>query len=168
MTVDGIGSATTAQPFAVRSPQDRQARSWSRGASQVGREDLLDSARARLNRLMALPAGWDTYAARPVVPLAAVAAHGILTRLLFDDCPTPQIAPGVDGSIDIAWLVLGTSIEVQVAEDGEVNMWAEGPDGEELFDSTFTAWDPDDFALDQAKTYLNKMRYDIRHRVPLV
>lgn len=163
-----FGSATTAMPTSVEPPQDQQARSWSRGAREIGREDLLDAARSRINRLLALPDGWDTYQAKPVVPLAAVAAHGILTRLLFDDCPTPQIAPGSDGSIDLMWLVLGTSIEVQIDGLGEVSIWGEGPSDEELFEGSFTAWEPDEFVLDQARIYLEKMHHDVHHRIPRI
>ena len=164
MTAELIGSTTTAAAPGHRATRDPQARSWSRGTRDIGREDLLEAAEAKIRRLVLLPQGWDTYNAVPVAPFAAVVANGVLNRLVFDDCPTPQIAPSPDGSVDIAWLVMGTSIEVQVDVDGGVTMWGQGPAGEELFASTFTVYAPDDFALDQARVYLDKMGDDVRLR----
>jgi hypothetical protein len=160
------GSATTGPLLRrVGTPaQDAQTQSWERGVRQVSRAQLMDAARAKISRLLQLPPGWNSYRAVSPTPTAGMVLNGILERLLFDDCATPQIAPLPDGGLEVEWLVAGNSVHADVGPDGVVYMDAHTPSGEE-WSGEFPYWSTDDFLLSQAETFLKKISRDVEIRL---
>lgn len=69
----------------------------------------------------------------PVSDQAVVRAIRALTFLVFDNAPTPQLAIGHDGSIEIEWLINGDALILAIERDGESQLWAELSDGSEAF-----------------------------------
>lgn len=140
---------------------------WERGLSvdDVPRELLLAHARSKVERLMNLSYGWDGHRGSPVTPIAAMAANGVMLRLLFDGAATPQVVPLPDGGLQVEWLVDGNSLVIHVDSAAEVTVLATAADGTEIVDGDFLAARPDMFTLDQAKRFLEKMSPHVRVRV---
>ncbi|HEU5045698.1 MAG TPA: hypothetical protein VFT75_16360 [Nocardioidaceae bacterium] len=114
---------------------------------------------------MQLQSGWDSHRAQPTTPIAAMAANGLLTELVADDGPTPQLAPFPDGGVQIEWLVGGTSLVVDVDADGDVLITADEPSGDELFSIEFPFWNPDPVGLDLCRRLLEKMSGMVERRL---
>lgn len=56
----------------------------------------------RFAELLALPAGWDSYGARKIDPLAIAAARRLLDALP-KYIPEPAIAPMSNGGVELEW-----------------------------------------------------------------
>ena len=73
----------------------------------------------RAEELLHLPAGWDSYQASAVSPVAVEAMFRFLGRFMADDLPTPQLIPTADGGINVEWhLGEDGDIEVEFYDDG--------------------------------------------------
>jgi hypothetical protein len=89
----------------------------------------------RLNALLALPEGWDTYGGAQLDLQAAVGGLQILTAMGFVG-PIPHLAPSPDGDLVMEWDVDGASLSVEVSPTGEVTVstgadeWTSAPDGD--------------------------------------
>jgi hypothetical protein len=74
----------------------------------------LDNAIIALNRASALPANWDTYDARPVNQRTLEHALQILTRIMKDDSPIPEILATSHGGVQFLWNTPGRELKVAV------------------------------------------------------
>jgi hypothetical protein len=153
------GSATTGSlpPTIYTSADDAATRAWERGARVVSKEALLDEAREKLSRLLQLPMGWDGHMGQALAPIAAMAMNGVLTELVRDGGPTPQLAPHPDGGIQVEWLVAGISLQIDVDTMGDVSVVGDEPGNAELVDGEFPYWAPDNWTLGKCQTLLEKM-----------
>lgn len=68
-----------------------------------------------------------------VSDVAVARTLALLAALVFDDAPTPQIAVDTEGAIEIIWLVGGNMLALAVEDDGGSQLWAQAPNGRELF-----------------------------------
>jgi hypothetical protein len=161
------GSATTGfqPPTFHTSADDPATRAWERGAHVVPREALLTEAREKLSRLLGLPSGWDGHTGQALAPVAAMAMNGVLTELVRDDGPTPQLAPLPDGGIQVEWLVAGISLRIDVDTMGDVSVTGDEPGNAELFADEFPYWEPDYWVLDKCQTLLEKMAGFVEKRL---
>ncbi|MCP9491032.1 MAG: hypothetical protein MSC31_14340 [Solirubrobacteraceae bacterium MAG38_C4-C5] len=72
----------------------------------------------RINELLLLPPGWDTYGAQPITVENVLLALSLLERLVDLDSPAPIIVPTVAGGIQMEWEFDRTAVEVRVDEGG--------------------------------------------------
>ncbi|GGO47557.1 hypothetical protein [Streptomyces lasiicapitis] len=73
----------------------------------------------KINKLLALPAGWDSYRAKQISPEAVVSMLRILISLMDRSSLQPQLFPLPDGGLQAEWHVGGSSIEIEVTGDGQ-------------------------------------------------
>jgi hypothetical protein len=78
-----------------------------------------------LQELLGLPAGWDSYAARPLSPEAAMAALRLLLRVMHANTPPPAVVPLSCGGVQLEWHRGGMDIELTVPVTGPVEVWCE-------------------------------------------
>ena len=109
------------------------------GATYVARRPQSTSMWVPAKRLLhsAMVSMREICIAHPVTGAAAKSAVHVAKKLTFDNAPTPQVAYGDDGGIDIEWLVDGISLNVSCYGDGEVFLWAVDNDGGELFEAEY-------------------------------
>ena len=74
-----------------------------------------------LKKLAGLPAGWDSYGARPLNPRAVWRSVGLLTSIVPPNAPEPTVVPTRDGGVQFEWHRRGIDVEVRVPPVGEVS-----------------------------------------------
>lgn len=86
--------------------------------------------------MLDLPAGWNSYSAKPIAHRNAEAAIRVLADLLGPETPPPAVVPRVKGNIQLEWHTKQIDIEVYIdspelvrffAEDVSTGETAEGP-----------------------------------------
>jgi hypothetical protein len=68
-------------------------------------------------RIMRLPANWDSYGAQPVQSALAGKAVEILSLVMEEDSPPPSIVPLSDGGLQMEWHLRGQDVEIVIATD---------------------------------------------------
>jgi hypothetical protein len=71
-----------------------------------------------LNRMLQLPAGWDSYGARPISPRAALATAEFLDEFMHLGTPLPFLVPTNRGGVQVEWHTRGFDIEAEVGSGG--------------------------------------------------
>jgi hypothetical protein len=170
ITTEGVVSASATTVPRLRlvhtSAEDPATRAWERGSRGVPREHLLEAAREKLSRLMRLASGWDGHRGEPTTLIAAMVTNGLLTKLVQDDGPTPQLLPSPDGGVQVEWLVSGFSVHVDVDPAGEVLAAADEPTGSEIFSDEFPYWAPNAEILARCRVLLREMAEHLERRLP--
>lgn len=90
----------------------------------------------KINKLLALPRGWDSYRAEPITVEAAVAMLQILVCVMDRNSLPPQLFPLPDGGLQAEWHVSGSSVEIGVSGDGQSGSAL--TDGEEEVETEFS------------------------------
>ena len=65
-----------------------------------------------LERLAALPPGWDSYGAKEITPLAIDGCRAFANSM--------SIVPTSEGGIQLEWHALGVDLEIEIAPDGTI------------------------------------------------
>jgi hypothetical protein len=87
--------------------------------------NVIRSAVALLN----LETGWNSYQAQPVETQNVIRSITLLSDLLDDTTPTPQIVPTVRGGVQIEWHRNGLDLEILVSR-GTEDFFIDRPDAE--------------------------------------
>ena len=66
-----------------------------------------------LEELLMLPAGWDSYGARPVDPQHALAMVHMLYGIMRDTSPAPSVVPTNRGGVQVEWHRGGIDLEIE-------------------------------------------------------
>lgn len=69
------------------------------------------------NRLLNLPAGWDSYGANRIEIGSIEQALQILDRLMTENTPAPSIVPTADGGVQLEWHTHTVDLEIVVSPD---------------------------------------------------
>jgi hypothetical protein len=77
----------------------------------------------RINKLLALPADWDGYGARPVRRDVAMFALAVLQRTMDAASPPAQIVPSSDGGLQLEWHMAGMDIELEIQSPYVAELW---------------------------------------------
>lgn len=75
--------------------------------------------------LLRLPAGWNSYSAKPIGSQNAIRAIRLLAEFLGPETPPPVAVPTVRGGIQLEWHTRGVNIEVYVDSPESVGFFAE-------------------------------------------
>jgi len=67
--------------------------------------------------------GWDSYQAKPTNPNLVVKLLNILSDLLGDNSPSPQITPLADGGVQAEWHRHDQDLEIVVPAEEEANYY---------------------------------------------
>jgi hypothetical protein len=90
----------------------------------------------------------------------------IMTLLVSDGGPTPQLGTNPSGALEIQWVVNGNVVGVCIEPNGDWNLWAETAQGEEVVDQDYTVGtNPTPEPLRLARQMLAQMGGEVRHRV---
>jgi hypothetical protein len=84
--------------------------------------------------LLNLPAGWNSYGARPITPQNAVEAIRLLARFVGPDTPPPAVVPRVRGGIQLEWHTESIDVEVYIDSPGNVSFFVDQVESGETFD----------------------------------
>lgn len=94
---------------------------------------LVRVAAARVNELLAMPHGWDSYGGRPISASAAMTAISWLDEIVMPGLPSPSVVPGSDGSIQFEWHMRGIDLEVLFPPSGDPEfLYVDHSTGKEL------------------------------------
>lgn len=96
-------------------------------------------ARDRLQRLMALPTGWDGYRSSPVSPSIARFAINVLNSVMGDCTPYPSIVPVAGGGVQIEWHEGGFDIELRISAPLKAELYVEFADGRDAIEKMLKA-----------------------------
>lgn len=88
--------------------------------------DWIRPAEHAIQRLMELPAGWDSYGARPIEANAVDAILQVLGRTMERYSPAPAVVPTASGGLQLEWHAGGIDLEVEATPDGRVFMSCDG------------------------------------------
>jgi len=78
----------------------------------------LAAVEARLNDLLALGPGWDTYGAPPIDPSHVIEGVRLLFRLLPLEGPEPWIVPTTSRGVQFEWHLDDVEVEARVDDEG--------------------------------------------------
>lgn len=84
--------------------------------------------------ILNLPAGWNSYGAKPIAPKNAIAAIRLLAGILSADTPPPLVVPRVRGGIQLEWHSGDVDIEVYVDSPDKISFFAEHVETGETFE----------------------------------
>ncbi len=87
------------------------------GSFMKGLEGVVD--------LLRLPAGWNSYAAKPIAPQTATQAIRLLAEFLGSRTPPPTVVPTVRGGIQIEWHTRGVNLEIYIGAADYIGFFAE-------------------------------------------
>lgn len=82
--------------------------------------------------LLGLPAGWNSYSARPIQPENAIRAILLLAEFLGSEMPAPVAVPTVRGGIQLEWHTKGINLEIYIDSPENVSFFAEQVGSEEV------------------------------------
>jgi hypothetical protein len=88
--------------------------------------------------LLNLPAGWNSYTAKPITLKNAIEAIRLLAWLIGPDTPPPAVVPRVQGGIQLEWHTESTDIEVYIDSPGKVSFFAEQIESREPVEKPLT------------------------------
>jgi hypothetical protein len=94
---------------------------WSVGGPQVsaGPAPWIRAAERRLEQLLTLPPGWDSYGGSPISRDVASRVIRILEGLAKAQTPQPQLVPLSSGGIHIEWHAHGVELSLEVDPDAD-------------------------------------------------
>jgi hypothetical protein len=69
---------------------------------------------ARLQQLLQLQAGWDSYAAKRPSPMNADAVLDMIRGLNLPQLPLPNVVPTVEGGFQLEWFMGDHELEIEV------------------------------------------------------
>lgn len=75
--------------------------------------------------LLALPPGWNSYAAKPIAPQNAILAIRLVWSLLQPGVAVPLVVPRVRGGIQLEWHTPIGDIEIYIDAPDQVTFFAE-------------------------------------------
>lgn len=99
---------------------DDSHRQWST-VKTLDSPAWLKGAYDRISELTRLQVDWDTYGGLPVAPGAVSVARLLLSNLMVDDVPNPQISAVADGGIGFHWRVADRDLEIEISPAGEMH-----------------------------------------------
>jgi hypothetical protein len=75
--------------------------------------------------LLDLPAGWNSYSAKPIAVANVIRVIQLLADVLGAETPRPIIVPRVRGGIQLEWHMADVDIEIYVDSPAETRFFAE-------------------------------------------
>lgn len=93
---------------------------WIRGAVLLPK--WFELARDALNELSALPANWNSYAAREIDINAITGAVELLLGTMAEETPLPTFVPVSRGGVLLEWHTVAADLEVTVLPNGKVHV----------------------------------------------
>ncbi len=111
----GASGATTTTP---REP--KRLSIYFRGATVLPK--WFEVARDALVAILALPAGWNSYAAKAIDFSAVAAAVEVLLGVMEEKTPLPTVVPVPSGGVLLEWHTMAADLEVRVMPNGRVQV----------------------------------------------
>lgn len=109
-----VGTATTT------SPQANEVSIYIKGAARLPK--WFEMARDALNAIFALPADWNSYAARQIEVVAVAGAVEILLAVMEERTPLPTFVPVANGGVLLEWHTNAADLEVATLPNGRAHV----------------------------------------------
>ena len=99
-----------------------------------------------LIELLELPGGWNSYNASPIRKENVTFAVDLLSRLMHENTPEPDVVPKVRGGVQLEWHTRGVNIEISIDSPDNVKFFAEDilggqePVEEDLDETLLARW----------------------------
>lgn len=90
----------------------------------------------RLNQLLSLPPGWDSYSAKQVELAAARRVLDLLVATMADRTPAPQVVPTRQGGVQLEWHQSAIDLEIEVPPSGSLLVSFEDSQGNAQWERT--------------------------------
>lgn len=104
----------------------RAAKSFATTTISISEQSALPTQRdidQQIDRLLALPAGWDGYNAVPISHAVAAQIRGEIRPHCFGGVPAPDLIPGGDGSVQAEWYEVEIAMTYRVEPSGSAHTW---------------------------------------------
>lgn len=99
----------------------------------------LDHVMTRINKLLDLTPGWDSYQARAVDLDSVRTCLDALSRTMQPETPLPQIVPTPRGTIQLEWHLRGIDLEVEALPSGLLKISYEDAQSSEIIEDLTTS-----------------------------
>lgn len=100
--------------------ESKEVSIYIRGAALLPK--WFEMARDALNAIAALPAGWNSYAAKEIDFVAVTGAVEVLLAVMDEKTPLPTFVPVANGGVLLEWHTLAADLEVAVLPNGRVQV----------------------------------------------
>lgn len=121
---DAVGSLTERETFGggqlQRSPSRKLVIRFRGGAEPIWLEDVKE----KLERILRLEDGWDSYGGRAIRLEVVRGMIGLLARLGSNIRP-PAVFPTADGGIQLEWNTDAGSLEIKLEGEDRISFFAE-------------------------------------------
>jgi hypothetical protein len=117
-TTPGYRRVSSTGESATALPESRVDGTWTLDVQTEPVPAWLSEVETRLNELLALDAGWDTYDAEPLEPSHIVAAVSLLLHIAPLHAPAPWIVPTGRRGVQLEWHFDDVDIEASVDDRG--------------------------------------------------
>lgn len=106
---------------ATTTPRESDAVSvYIKGAARLPK--WFEMARDALNAISALPANWNSYAARQVEFVSVKGAVEIMLAVMGENTPLPTFMPVANGGVLFEWHTITSDLEVTVLPNGRAHV----------------------------------------------
>jgi len=85
----------------------------------------LNAVYSRFEHLLSLLENWDSCGAKKISEDSIAQGYRVLSRLLINELTLPSIIPSNDGSIQLEWHLQNVDVEIEIPEEGMVNLFVE-------------------------------------------
>jgi hypothetical protein len=89
---------------------------------RAARQDVIPawvlSTSQAMAELLQLPAGWNSYHARPVKLSSVQSALELLNRIMTDPTPAPDVVPTSPGGVQLEWHTTEIDVEITIPPSG--------------------------------------------------
>lgn len=76
----------------------------------------------RVQHLLSLPSGWDSYGSRPIAVASAELALDVMSDPLFAVLGAPTVVPTSTGGVQAEWYADGRSLEIEFLSDQRLSV----------------------------------------------
>jgi hypothetical protein len=104
-------------------PQPNEVAIYVKGFARVPK--WFEVAREALNVLSALPANWNSYAAKELDVAAVTGAVQLLVGVMSENTPLPTFVPVPNGGVLLEWHTHTVDLEVSVLPSGRMHVFCE-------------------------------------------
>ncbi|MFH1920396.1 MAG: hypothetical protein ABIP48_10990 [Planctomycetota bacterium] len=85
----------------------------------------LEEVVEKLNHVLKLRKGWDSYGAPPISPQLVHPVLMVLIKVMEQETPAPAIVPTASGGIQIEWHMSDIDLEVEILPTGQASWYGE-------------------------------------------
>ncbi|HEX3130798.1 MAG TPA: hypothetical protein VH394_25915 [Thermoanaerobaculia bacterium] len=124
-------------------------------APAIRLNDAFKEAERVIAGLLKMPAGWDSYGAKPIDRQRAAAARYVVWMSIASGAPPPAIVPTSDGGIQLEWHRCGVDLEIRAVAETLLEISFEDLESGEIYEDEMIGadWAPLKSFFDRVSCY---------------